>query len=133
MVILSYITLKESVLSKFQFVFKLQDSMLTLKSQDSNKSKNIVYICNITWTIFLTGVNSNLGGTALYVNGLMAPDITLERGRTYTFVVETGLGSDPDQTFQPVYITSDPSGGHQLKSDFEAKVRKHFYSHCHRQ
>ena len=62
----------------------------------------------------------------------MAPDITLERGRTYTFVVETGLGSDPDQTFQPVYITSDPSGGHQLKSDFEAKVRQHIYIHCHR-
>jgi hypothetical protein len=52
----------------------------------------------------------------------MAPDIYLERGRTYSFVVETGLGSDPDQTFHPVYITSDPTGGHQLKSDFEAKV-----------
>jgi hypothetical protein len=68
------------------------------------------------------GVSSNLGGTALYVNGLMAPDIYLERGRTYSFVIETGLGSDPDQTFHPVYITSDPTGGHQLKSDFEAKV-----------
>ena len=68
-------------------------------------------------------MNSNLGGTALYVNGLMAPDLALERGKTYTFVVETGIGSDPDQTFHPVYFTSDPSGGHQLKSDFETKVR----------
>ena len=69
-------------------------------------------------------MSSNLGGTALYVNGLMAPDLVLERGKTYTFVVETGIGSDPDQTFHPVYFTSDPSGGHQLKSDFEAKVRR---------
>ena len=57
------------------------------------------------------------------MNGLLAPDLYLERGKTFTFVVETGIGSDPDQTFHPVYFTSDPTGGHQLKSDFEAKVR----------
>jgi hypothetical protein len=27
----------------------------------------------------------------------MAPDLYLERGRNVTFVVETGIGSDPEQ------------------------------------
>ena len=39
--------------------------------------------------------------------------MTLQRGKEYTFVVETGLGSDPDQTFHPLYITSDPIGNIQ--------------------
>ena len=46
----------------------------------------------------------------MYINGILAPDMTLQRGKEYTFVVETGLGSDPDQTFHPLYITSDPIG-----------------------
>ena len=56
--------------------------------------------------------NQGLGpdGTAMYINGILAPDMTLQRGKEYTFVVETGLGSDPDQTFHPLYITSDPIG-----------------------
>ena len=59
--------------------------------------------------------NQGLGpdGTAMYINGILAPDMTLQRGKEYTFVVETGLGSDPDQTFHPLYITSDPIGNIQ--------------------
>ena len=49
----------------------------------------------------------------MYINGILAPDMTLQRGKEYTFVVETGLGSDPDQTFHPLYITSDPIGNIQ--------------------
>ena len=56
--------------------------------------------------------NQGIGtdGTAMYINGILAPEMTLQRGKEYTFVVETGLGSDPDQTFHPLYITSDPNG-----------------------
>jgi hypothetical protein len=59
--------------------------------------------------------NQGLGpdGTAMYINGILAPDMTLQRGKEYTFVVETGLGSDSDQTFHPLYITSDPIGNIQ--------------------
>ena len=49
----------------------------------------------------------------MYINGILAPEMTLQRGKEYTFVVETGLGSDPDQTFHPLYITSDPIGNIQ--------------------
>lgn len=72
--------------------------------------------------------NQGLGsdGTALYLNGLLAPEITLQRGKEYTFVVETGLGSDPQQTFHPFYITNDVSGGRQFKTDLEARAEKVF-------
>ena len=63
----------------------------------------------------------------MYVNGLLTPDIYLERGNRYTFIVETGAGDElhggiGSSDFHPVYITSDSSGGHQLKPDLEAKV-----------
>ena len=62
-------------------------------------------------------------GTAFYVNGILAPDIYLERGTPYTFVVETGLGTDPEtKTFHPLYVTTDPEGGYQSKTEYERKV-----------
>ena len=68
--------------------------------------------------------NQGIGqhGTAMYINGILAPEMTLQRGKEYTFVVETGLGSDNDQTFHPLYITSDPMG----------ELRKDKMPHCTR-
>ncbi len=54
-------------------------------------------------------------GEALYVNGLLAPDLYLRRGRTYTVVVETGRGTTASSAFHPLYITTDPEGGYQVK------------------
>lgn len=70
--------------------------------------------------------NQGLGtdGTALYINGLLAPELTLQRGKEYTFVIETGVGSDPAQTFHPFYVTSDPAGGRQLKTELEARAEQ---------
>ena len=59
-------------------------------------------------------------GAALYVNGVLSPDVYLVRGRTYVFVVETGLGGNG--VFQPVYFTTDSAGGYQGKSDYEKRV-----------
>ena len=56
------------------------------------------------------------------MNGLPAPDLYLTRGQTYTFVVETGLGSIDSLPFHPFYITSDREGGFQTKSDYEKQV-----------
>ena len=62
----------------------------------------------------------------MYINGILAPDMTLQRGKEYTFVVETGLGSDPDQTFHPLYITSDPIGNIQnCKGPFKDILSQH--------
>ena len=70
--------------------------------------------------------NQGLGrdGTAFYVNGLLAPELSLIRGQEYTFVIETGLGSDPRQSFHPFYITDDEAGGRQVKTDAQARLEK---------
>ena len=67
-------------------------------------------------------------GTAFYINGLLAPHLTLIRGQKYTFVVETGLGSDPDNQlpFHPFYITNDVAGGRQVKTEAQARLEKVF-------
>ena len=66
----------------------------------------------------VTGIGPE--GTAFYVNGILAPDIYLTRGKTYLFVIETGLGGNG--VFQPVYLTTDSAGGYQGKSDYEKRV-----------
>ena len=63
-------------------------------------------------------------GTALYVNGLLTPELTLVRGQEYTFVIETGLGTDARQVFHPLYITDDSIGGRQTKTESEARLEK---------
>ena len=62
--------------------------------------------------------NQGLGqhGQAWYVNGDIAPDLYLVRGQKYTFIVEGGLGTDPQGTIHPLYLTSDSEGGYGTKS-----------------
>ena len=55
------------------------------------------------------------GELAWYINGLLAPELTLTRGEKYTFEVfggslETNGTSDTDGS-HPFYITNSPSGG----------------------
>ena len=71
------------------------------------------------------GLGSDGEGRAFYVNGILTPDIYLRRGVKYTFMVETGAG-DKESDFHPVYITSDQSGGHQLKPDLQARAEAIF-------
>ena len=73
------------------------------------------------------GIGPEGEGRAFYVNGLLAPDIYLVRGHKYTFMIETGAGDSDsgDDSFHPVYITADSSGGgHQLKPELQAKMEK---------
>lgn len=63
---------------------------------------------------------------AFYVNGLLAPELNLVRGKTYTFVVETGLGANSEGIFQPFYITTSNEGGYQIKSEQERKYEEVF-------
>lgn len=69
-------------------------------------------------------------GISWYINGLLIPEIYLVRGKTYTFVVEGGLDSDVPAKYHPFYITDDPVGGYEYKTDEEKKVCKHTFSDC---
>ncbi|KAM8703020.1 hypothetical protein ACLKA7_005376 [Drosophila subpalustris] len=60
-------------------------------------------------------------GIAWYINDLLIPEITVERGLTYEFVIEGG--NDPTQParYHPLYITDSPEGGLGQKTGLEAR------------
>ncbi|RZF39223.1 hypothetical protein LSTR_LSTR010317 [Laodelphax striatellus] len=63
-------------------------------------------------------------GISYYINGLLIPEINVVRGKTYTFITEGGLDPNIPAKYHPFYITDDPVGGYQHKTDEEkAKVR----------
>ncbi|BFF91520.1 protein Skeletor [Drosophila madeirensis] len=70
----------------------------------------------------ITGVPS--WGIAWYVNDLLIPEITVERGLNYEFTIEGG--SDPAQParYHPFYITDSPEGGLGQKMGLEARKQK---------
>lgn len=66
-------------------------------------------------------------GISWYINGLLIPEVTVVRGKKYTFVVEGGSDPAVPARYHPFYITNDPVGGYHHKSDAEKKVTPHFY------
>ncbi|XP_055587341.1 protein Skeletor, isoforms B/C isoform X2 [Uranotaenia lowii] len=51
-------------------------------------------------------------GIAWYLNDLLIPEVYVERGQTYTFVVEGGNDSTQPAKYHPFYITDSPEGGY---------------------
>lgn len=62
-------------------------------------------------------------GISWYINGLLIPEINVVRGKTYTFVVEGGNNPDVPAKYHPFYITDDPIGGFEYKTEEEKNVR----------
>ncbi|XP_065556383.1 protein Skeletor, isoforms B/C-like isoform X2 [Artemia franciscana] len=56
-------------------------------------------------------------GLAFYVNDYLIPELVLERGKTYTFVVETGNDQTNPAEYHPFYITDSEEGGLGQNSD----------------
>ena len=64
-------------------------------------------------------------GIAWYINGVLIPELVLQRGRTYTFIVEGGSDSTDPGNYHPFYITDSIEGG-KLTSTNRA-VSPYFY------
>lgn len=60
-------------------------------------------------------------GIAWYMNGLLIPELTLQRGVTYTFIVEGGNDPNASARRHPLYLTDSHEGGFDFKSDEERK------------
>lgn len=60
-------------------------------------------------------------GIAWYVNGLLVPEITVQRGVTYTFLVEGGDDAQHSSRRHPLYITDSAEGGYSHKTAQERK------------
>lgn len=58
----------------------------------------------------ITGLRSS--GICYYINDKLIPELTVERGQTYTFVVETGESTSDPARFHPIYITDSNEGAY---------------------
>ena len=65
-------------------------------------------------------------GIAWYINDLLIPEIYVERGQTYTFIVEGGNDRTNPARYHPFYITDSPEGGFGQKSEAEQKKQRVF-------
>lgn len=72
----------------------------------------------------LTGRTS--WGVSWYVNGLMIPELVVERGQTYRFVVEGGSDKTSATRRHPFYLTDSPEGGFDFKTDEERMKERIF-------
>lgn len=73
------------------------------------------------------GITGHLGwGITWYINGQMIPELFVQRGKTYKFIVEGG--SDKTSSFRrhPLYITDSPEGGFDYKTDLERRNERIF-------
>ncbi|XP_071947157.1 protein Skeletor, isoforms B/C-like isoform X2 [Antedon mediterranea] len=59
-----------------------------------------------------TAVTGNAGwGIALYINGVLIPELKVQRGLNYTFRIFGGSNPARPADYHPVYITNDAAGG----------------------
>ncbi|XP_058057162.1 protein Skeletor, isoforms B/C [Anopheles bellator] len=60
-------------------------------------------------------------GIAWYMNDKLIPEIYVERGQTYTFVVEGGDEPTQPAKYHPLYITNSPEGGYGQLSEAQKR------------
>jgi hypothetical protein len=65
-------------------------------------------------------------GIAWYINDMLIPEIYVERGQTYTFIVEGGKDQTNPARYHPFYITDSSEGGFGQKSEREQKKQRVF-------
>lgn len=64
-------------------------------------------------------------GLVWYINGLMAPILHVQRGKTYTFRIEGGNAFEKGYRFyHPFYITDEPYGGYLLQNTTQRNHQK---------
>ena len=61
-------------------------------------------------------------GIAWYINDTLIPELVVERGRTYTFLVYGGNVSSDPSNYHPFYITDSVNGGRLLNTQEQQKV-----------
>ncbi|XP_014230471.1 protein Skeletor, isoforms B/C isoform X2 [Trichogramma pretiosum] len=63
-------------------------------------------------------------GIAWFINDKLIPEITVERGQNYTFVVEGGKDKTNPARYHPFYITDSPEGGFGQLTDSQQRRQK---------
>jgi len=63
-------------------------------------------------------------GIAWYINGLLIPEIHVERGQTYTFIIEGGNNPVNSARYHPLYITDSSEGGFGQQTEEQQRKEK---------
>ncbi|XP_048522667.1 protein Skeletor, isoforms B/C isoform X2 [Dendroctonus ponderosae] len=70
----------------------------------------------------ITGLPS--WGTCYYINDLLIPELFVERGQTYRFVVETGESQTNPARFHPLYISDSSIGGFKQLNEEQQRQQR---------
>ncbi|XP_077521189.1 protein Skeletor, isoforms B/C-like [Amblyomma americanum] len=71
------------------------------------------------------GITGHSGpGESWYMNGVLVPEIHVQRGRTYTFRVEGGNNPHNARYYHPLYITDSRAGGYARLTEQERQSVK---------
>ncbi|XP_071440906.1 protein Skeletor, isoforms B/C-like isoform X1 [Hetaerina americana] len=65
-------------------------------------------------------------GIAWYINDMLIPELYVERGQSYVFMVEGGNDRTNPARYHPFYITDSPEGGFGQKSEQEQRKQRVF-------
>ncbi|CAH0554651.1 unnamed protein product [Brassicogethes aeneus] len=63
-------------------------------------------------------------GICWYINDMLIPEVTVERGQTYTFTIEGGADETNPARYHPFYITDSSEGGYDQKTAQERNKQK---------
>ena len=71
---------------------------------------------------FVTFTGQAGWGIAWYINGSLIPELVVERGRTYTFLISGGDNPLDGANYHPFYITDSINGGRLLNTQEQRMV-----------
>ena len=70
-------------------------------------------------------------GIAWYINDTLIPELVVQRGKTYTFIVFGGDDSTQSGNYHPFYITDSESGGYLLNDGDKVYIHTKTLSTMH--
>ena len=80
----------------------------------------VMYNSYIQYSMIISGQPG--WGIAWYINDTLVPELVVERGQTYTFLVHGGNVPVDDANYHPFYITDSVNGGRLLNTQEERMV-----------
>ncbi len=76
-------------------------------------------------TSYFVNVDQVGWGIAWFINDSLVPELVVERGKTYTFIVEGGNNPSDTANYHPLYITGSAIGGRLLNTAAEQNVSEY--------
>ena len=62
---------------------------------------------------------------------MLIPELVVERGKTYTFIVYGGDDSSDNTNYHPLYITDSENGGRNFNTDEQKDVSSDMFLHLY--